>query len=138
MNLKSIIWIIIFGLSGIWIVIFGLTSCQKENDKEEIISYLDSIKSDRYYNDEAIFISYPNIYGIWKLSSIDGGYLGGPWPLDFDYLEIKRIGIYGLIRNDTLFKYGKITPFYDTAKNTDSDIYPIMDTLCTMDLLFRT
>ena len=59
------------------------------------------------------------IYGQWKLYKISGGFGGTGYAPDFDYLEIKNVGIYGLIRNDSILEYGKIE--LDTFDlNTDS------------------
>ncbi len=88
------------------IVLFlGLLSCENEGD---IKSQLDSIKSDKYYSAEIISANYLKIYGKWKLNNISGGFSGSGYAPDYDYLEIKSVGIYGLIRNNSLFEYGKI------------------------------
>lgn len=91
--------------STIWILLFGLLSCEKEPN---IKLYLDSIDPEKYYSEEIIPIEYQKIYGTWKLYEVSGGFSGSGYEPDFDYLEIKKIGIYGLIRNDSLFEYGKI------------------------------
>jgi hypothetical protein len=83
-------------------------SCEKSNNDVIIKSYLDSIDTEKYYVNEIIPDSYQNIYGTWKLFAVSGGYSGTGHEVNFDYLEIKSIGIYGLVRNDSLFEYGKI------------------------------
>lgn len=92
--LKSITWIL-----------FALFSCEQEDD---IKFHLDSINSNIYYSEEVIPLEYQNIYGKWKLYEVSGGFSGIGHEPDFDYMEIKSRGIYGLIKNDTLFEYGKI------------------------------
>lgn len=83
----------------------GLLSCENEND---IKFHLDSINSRKYYSQEIIPDDYQKIYGKWKLKEISGGFSGTGYEPDYDYLEIKSVGIYGFIRNDSLFEYGKI------------------------------
>ena len=91
------------------ITILGvLSSC----DKDKSIDYHSSFKElekTGYYNSEIIPEDYLKIYGKWKLSSTSGGFSGLGCDLFFDYLEIKEYGIYGLVKDDTLLEYGKIT-----------------------------
>lgn len=91
--------------SIIWIMLSGLLSCEKETN---IRFYLDAINSDKYYSEEIISTDYQKIYGQWKLYKISGGFHGTGYAPDYDYLEIKSVGIYGLIRNDSIIEYGKI------------------------------
>ena len=86
------------------ISIFCLSGCEKES----IEFYLDSIDKNKYYSEEIIPLEHQNFYGMWRLWGISGGYLGSGYERDFDFLEIKPIGIYGLIRGDSIFEYGKI------------------------------
>jgi hypothetical protein len=92
--------------SIIWIVIVGLLSCKKEDNSFRF--HLDSINKNKYYIKEIIPTNYLNIYGKWKLYKISGGFSGNGYEPDYDFLEIKRIGIYGLVKNDSLFEYGRI------------------------------
>ena len=87
------------------VMLLGLLSCEKEAN---IKSQLSSIKSDQYYSTEIIPADYLKIYGKWKLDKISGGFSGAGYTPDYDYLEIKSVGIYGLIRKNNLFEYGKI------------------------------
>ena len=91
--------------SILWVLLLGFMSCEKET---EINFLLDSIDSDEYYSQEIIPANYQMIYGKWKLHDISGGFSGTGHEPDYDYLEIKSIGIYGLIKNNELFEYGKI------------------------------
>jgi hypothetical protein len=104
----------------IWIIFFGLIGCEKEND---VKFHLDSIDSNQYYSEEIIPTDYQKIYGKWKLYEISGGFDGTGHEPDYDYLEIKSIGIYGLIRNDSLFEYGKIE--LDTFDNNTNDFLQV-------------
>lgn len=87
------------------IVLIVLLSCEKE---EKSKFHLTSIGSNTYYSDEIIPEDYKMIYGKWKLYNVSGGFSGGGHDLDYDFLEIKNIGIYGLIKGDSLIEYGKI------------------------------
>lgn len=87
------------------IIIFALLSCEKDDSSK---SHLDSITSSKYYAYEIIPTDYHAIYGKWKLFNVSGGFAGTGYEPDYDYLEIKSIGIYGLIKNGCLFEYGKI------------------------------
>ncbi len=87
------------------IIILLLTSCTKEEVKSK---YLNSFSRNKYFDHEVLTGDSQNLYGIWKAYSVFGGWSGYSKP-DFDYMEIKPYGIYGLIRNDTVFEYGKIS-----------------------------
>lgn len=89
----------------LWMLLFGMLSCLND---ESILLHLDSVKSDKFYQEEIIPAEYLGIYGKWKLYDISGGIHGGGYEPDYDFLEIKSSGIYGLVRNDNLFEYGKI------------------------------
>ena len=100
----------------ILIILFVPIGCDNETN---IRFYLDTINSGKYYSEEIIPNDYQKIYGQWKLYKISGGIHGTGYDPDFDYLEIKNIGIYGIIRNDSVLEYGKIEP--DTFDiNTDN------------------
>jgi hypothetical protein len=98
------------------IALLILSSCSKEDEKS---LNLDSFKREKYFNDEVLTGDSHNLYGLWKAYNVFGGWSGYSKP-DFDYLEIKPYGIYGIIRNDTLLEYGKISqdtfdaqPYFD-------------------------
>jgi hypothetical protein len=97
----------------------GLSSCEKD----EIVYYLDSFNENKYYTDEIIPKEFQEIYGKWKLIGISGGFFGSGYEPDFDFMEIRSIGIYGLIRNDSIFEYGRIE--LDTFDINSTDILQI-------------
>jgi hypothetical protein len=82
-------------------------SCEKEDDPG-VDSFLQSIDTTEFYDQEFLHEDYQYIYGIWRLFGISGGFSGSGYDPDFDYLEIKPFGIYGLMANENLFEYGKI------------------------------
>lgn len=103
-------------------VYFVFASCEKE-DNDVTKSYLDSFDKEKYYSIEIIPNDYQSVYSKWKLFKVSGGFSGMGYEPDYDYLEIKSIGIYGLVRNDSLFEYGKIE--LDTFDNYTTDMLQI-------------
>lgn len=103
-------------------VYFVFASCEKE-DNDVTKSYLDSFDKEKYYSIEIIPNDYQSVYSKWKLFKVSGGFSGMGYESDYDYLEIKSIGIYGLVRNDSLFEYGKIE--LDTFDNYTTDMLQI-------------
>jgi len=89
----------------ILVVLFGPVGCEERNNLK---LYLNDIDPKEYYAEEILPTKYQDIYGRWKLAEISGGLSGMGHALDFDFLEMKSIGIYGLIRNGILLEYGKI------------------------------
>ncbi len=88
----------------VFLLVVFLLSC----GKEEIRMYLNTIDPNTFYSEEIIPETYQNVYGTWSLYDVSGGFSGTGHEPNHDYLEIKRIGIYGIIRNDSLLEYGKI------------------------------
>lgn len=97
MNKISILGIILF---------IGFLGCEKETDKVDY--YLDRFAENKYYDSEIFDESYLVIYGKWELFGVSGGLHGDGHEPNFDFLEIKRYGIYGFIRNDSIMEYGRI------------------------------
>ena len=95
----------------------NLVNCKKVEDAIVLTSYLDSFDSNRYYSNEFELLNYPFVYGNWEFYKSDGGFSGATYPPDFKYLIIKKIGIYGVVRNDTLIEYGKLVQNFDTLHN---------------------
>lgn len=70
--------------------------------------FLHEIETDRYYGEEIFDLNNLRIYGTWKLYAVSGGIHGGGHELNFDYLEVKKYGIYGYIKDDNILEYGRI------------------------------
>ena len=83
-----------------------LQSCRKGDDK---ILILDYVSTTRYYQDEIFNEANLMIYGKWKFLKISGGIGGETYPPDYDYLEIVRYGIFGIIVNNSIKEIGRIT-----------------------------
>jgi len=90
-------------------ILTGLfTSCDDETIK--VPQVLDEVESTQYFDAEIFSEQDLKIYGTWKIFDISGGIHGNGYAVNFDYLVIKRIGIYGYVRNDNLLEFGKIVP----------------------------
>jgi len=83
-----------------------LGSCATQ---EISLKKLDVIPATKYYSDDIFFDSNQSIYGVWKLISTSGGFSGSGFEKDFDYLLLKPNAIFGVVRNDSLLGYGKLT-----------------------------
>jgi len=100
------------------IFIFG--SCKTE---EISLNMLDELPPTKYYAADIIPDQYNQIYGIWKITSTSGGFVGIGYKKDFDYLILKKNGIFGIIRNDSLITYGKLTLLLDLDMNLPIGIH---------------
>ena len=98
----SIYTFIILFLAGLF------TACDKETI--EIPHVLDEVESTRYFDTEIFSEQNLKIYGTWKIFDISGGFHGSGYDINFDYLVIKKVGIYGFVKNDNLLEFGKIVP----------------------------
>ena len=91
------------------LILAGLvTTCKEETI--EIPQLLNGVESTQYFDTEIFSEQDLKIYGTWKIFDISGGIHGNGYDVNFDYLVIKRIGIYGFVRNDSLQEFGKIVP----------------------------
>jgi hypothetical protein len=91
-------------------LVLSVTNCGK-TDYESI--YLEDIPANKYYSKDNMPDSYKNVYGTWKFIASSGGFHGGGYGKDFDYLVLKRNCIFGVIRNDSLLAYGKLVLMAD-------------------------
>ena len=97
------------------ILISGLNSCDK--DTIETPTTLKNLETTNYFDSEIFADPDLKIYGTWKLFTVSGGFSGTGHDLNFEYLEIKKYGIYGFVNNDSLLEYGKISPALQTAND---------------------
>lgn len=98
----SIYTIIVVILTGLF------TACNE--DPIEIPKVLDEVPSTTYFDAEIFAEQNLKIYGTWKIFDISGGIHGSGYEPDFDYLVIKKVGIYGFVKDNSLLEYGKIVP----------------------------
>jgi len=104
-----------FKLIILSILISGLNSCDK--DTIETPTTLQNLETTNYFDSEIFAEPDLKIYGTWKLFAVSGGFSGTGHDLNFEYLEIKKYGIYGFVNNDSLLEYGKISPALQTAND---------------------
>jgi hypothetical protein len=88
-----------------------LISCSNESIKTPVL-LIDTISSTNYYKTEIFSNSNLRLYGRWKFLYIydDAGIVIGPGRINptYDYLEIKKYGIYGKVKDNKLIETGKI------------------------------
>jgi hypothetical protein len=82
---------------------------------------------DAYYNAEIFNQSLLGIYGQWKLYDISGGIHGGGHDLNFDFLSIKKYGIYAFIRDDNILEFGRINIDNQTQESLSITLNPHPD-----------
>jgi len=97
------------------ILISGLNSCDKNTI--EIPTTLQDLETVIYFDSEIFAEPDLKIYGTWKLVDVSGGFSGTGHDLNFEYLVIKKYGIYGFVSNESLLEYGKISPAQQTAND---------------------
>jgi hypothetical protein len=80
-----------------------LISCEKDSN---------NIPDTKYYYQEIMYNDNLKIYGQWIFlyTYDDAGIAGGPGKIDptYDYLEMKKYGIYGMIKDNEVIESGKI------------------------------
>ena len=96
-------------------LISGLDSC--DEDTIETPATLQNLETTNYFDSEIFAEPDLKIYGTWKLFAVSGGFSGTGHDLNFEYLEIKKYGIYGFVNNDSLLEYGKISPALQTTND---------------------
>lgn len=88
------------------VLLVALTSCEKGIELYE--SDLSTLETTKYFESEIFSVNDQNIYGKWRIESISGGFSGQGYEPDFDYLMIKKYGIYAFVRNGKVLEFGKI------------------------------
>ena len=97
-----------FLLISILIITGGFHSCEEEFP--ELPSVLENLEPTAYFDAEVFSDHDLKIYGTWKIFEISGGLHGNGYAIDFDYLIMKKFGIYGFLREDSLLEFGKVSP----------------------------
>jgi len=82
---------------------------------EIALKALDAIPETKYYSSDIIPEQQSNIYGVWKVVRTSGGFAGSGYTKDFDYLILKKNGIFGIVRNDSLLTSGKLSLLPEVA-----------------------
>ncbi len=107
-----------FWIQGNKLIIFSDNDYDLEFHKSNTIDYYqgnlsrlltDSIETNRYYEEEIFSKEYSAIYGKWFLYSVKCPYNEtGYFNPHFNFLEIKRNGIFGMADDFNLKYYGKV------------------------------
>ena len=118
MNYKLILTLILYTISA--------ASCEKEN----LFLITDLVTKDRYYDNEIFNEENQNIYGKWEFLYYSGGIAGGTYEPTYDFLEIVRYGIYGIIEKNEVRELGKIIINKQESDETiitfsSDDIHPL-------------
>ena len=97
-------------IRGIYIILLLMILLFVGCKTDEIsLKALDAIPETKYYSSDIIPEQQSNIYGVWKVVRTSGGFAGNGYTKDFDYLILKKNGIFGIVRNDSLLTSGKLT-----------------------------
>jgi len=112
-------------MKSLYLILLGCLSMLIVGCKTETISLkpLDEILSTKYYSTDIIPEKYQEIYGVWKVVGTSGGFAGNGFEKDFDFLLLKKNGIFGIVRHDTLIAYGKLTLLPETEQNSTIGLY---------------
>lgn len=84
----------------------GMVALMGCSDDHGLISF--PVDTEKYYQDEIFADRYKNVYGSWSLRAVSGGVTGETFSPDFEYLQIQKIGIFKVFRNDSILAYGQI------------------------------
>lgn len=96
---------LIFFLS--WILI-SVISCNKNDGIESRWEIFNNFPKNKYYSHDIMPEKYMDCYGLWDVYGTSGGFSAGGYSKDFDQLILKKNGIFGIVRNDSLIAYGKM------------------------------
>lgn len=117
------------------IFINSTNGCNKE-DPPIPDSFLASIDSNEYFEEDIFPADSQFIYGIWQLYDITGGYSGDGKDPEYDYVEFKKNGIWGCINSMELVDYGRLYMQYSKTKYWEGTVIGfIPDSLAYLDLI---
>jgi len=96
-------------MKGVQIIIVAILliaawSCNKDN----IISSLNGLEQNEYYESEIFDKDYLHIYGKWESFLSVGGVVGAQETPPENYLNIAQYGIYEFLEKDSIISYGKL------------------------------
>ena len=103
------------------IAILVLPSCEEE------CSIPDDLTNDKYYENEIFNEPFMDIYGTWELYEVSGGIHGMGDGLMFDFLQIRKFGIYTFIKNNDVLEHGKIVIDEQTEESLKISFSPDED-----------
>ena len=71
------------------------------------------------------------LYGKWHFIYYAGSIAGGTFEPTYDYLEIVRFGIFGIIKNDSIKIFGRL--LVNKQDSTETQISFLPETICLSD-----
>jgi len=88
-----------------FLILLLITGCKKDN---ELLSIAKFVPKQQYYEQEIFEQQNQAIYGKWKYLYKTGGIGGITYGPEYDYLEVIKYGIYGIIDDHNIKEMGKI------------------------------
>ena len=82
-----------------------LPACKYSSNE---VSVLDYVYKTKYYQSEIFNSNNLALYGKWHFNYYTGSIAGGTYEPTYDYLEIVKFGIFGIIKNDSIKQFGRI------------------------------
>lgn len=102
----------------------AFASCKKMSVPVYDPAYFKSLPAKLYSASDKLANQHPSVYGRWEVYATSGGFTGAGYPADFEYLLLKPNGIFGIIRNDSLVSFGKISVNELTATEVSVSFVP--------------
>jgi len=113
---------------GYLLILLAVMSCQKESTTSTASLLLDPIPANKYYSSEIFSESNRQLYGQWQFLYIydDAGIVAGPGKVSatYDFLVIKKFGVYGKIKDNKLIESGKIVVVAQTSSQFEIELIP--------------
>lgn len=103
--------LIVLSLAAFW-------SCKKDCPENVIGPALDvfnAIPTNQYHPTDILQGKPFDLYGYWRVIGSTGGFHGGGYGTDFDYLLIKPNAMFGIVRDGELVTTGKIEVVNDPS-----------------------
>jgi len=105
----------------------ALWSCKKteQNEIGPALDEFNAIPANQYHPTDVLQGKPFDLYGNWRVIGSSGGFHGGGYGTDFDYLLIKPNAMFGIVRAGELVTTGKIEvvndPDFDLLSHLVSD-----------------
>lgn len=77
-------------------------------ENENHLQFWNNIPERKYFENDIMPAKFADCYGYWIVTGTSGGLHGNGYPKDFDKLLMKKNGIFGIVRNDSLIDFGKM------------------------------
>jgi hypothetical protein len=97
------------------LVMIPIIACEKSTDKIQIS---DQVSKTQYYDNEILSEQNQNIYGKWENLYHTVGIGGGRLDPTYDFLEVVRFGIYGIISGNKIKVIGRLNVIKQDTNET--------------------